>query len=142
MTICLPVLIMSPVVRKPDFCLRENKGTEQLRSSCELISSFVFATRIVQFFYFLNPEFPVSSHRLCLYSSGCVRLGRKPRRPGFSRRDSVILAHVRNCGIMYANMVSHHTSRSEQRLFKKGFLITCPNECHDFMFYECENHTF
>ena len=27
---------------------------------------------------------------------------------------------------MYANMISHHTSRSEQRLFKKGFLITCP----------------
>ena len=62
--------------------------------------------------------------------------------PGFSRRGSVILAHARNSGIMYANMISYHTSRSEQRLFKKGFLITCPHECHDGMFYECENHTF
>ena len=36
--------------------------------TAKLISAYVFATRIVQFFYFLNPKFPVSSHLLCLYS--------------------------------------------------------------------------
>ena len=42
MKICLPILIMSPVVRKPDFacektgfCLGENKGADQLRGNCE-----------------------------------------------------------------------------------------------------------
>ena len=36
--------------------------------TAKLISAFVFATRIVQFLYFLNPKFPASSHLLCLYS--------------------------------------------------------------------------
>ena len=54
----------------------------------KLISAFVFATRIVQFLFFLNPKFPVSSHHLCLYSSVCVGHGRKPRRPVFSHRGS------------------------------------------------------
>ena len=34
----------------------------------KLICAFVFATRIVQCLYFLNPKFPVSSHLLCLYN--------------------------------------------------------------------------
>ena len=42
------------------------------------ISAFVFATRIVQFLYFLNPKFPVSSILLCLYSPVCVEPVRKP----------------------------------------------------------------
>ena len=45
----------------------------------KLISAFVFATRIVQFLYFLNPKFPVSSHLLCLYSWVCVEPVRRPR---------------------------------------------------------------
>ena len=46
--------------------------------TAKLISAFVFATRIVQFFYFLNPKFPFSSHLLCLYSPDCVGPVRKP----------------------------------------------------------------
>ena len=38
----------------------------------KLISAFVFATRIVQFLYFLNPKFLAYSRLLCLYSSVCV----------------------------------------------------------------------
>ena len=44
----------------------------------KLISAFVFAARIVQFIYFLNPKFLASSHLLCSYSSVCVRPVRKP----------------------------------------------------------------
>ena len=39
---CLPVLIMSSIVRKPDFCLGENKGSHQLRSNCEADQSLCF----------------------------------------------------------------------------------------------------
>ena len=42
--------------------------------TAKLISNFVFATRIIQFLYFLNPKFPVSGHLLCLYSSVCVEI--------------------------------------------------------------------
>ena len=36
--------------------------------TAKLISTFVFATQIVQFLYFLNPKFLASNHHLCLYS--------------------------------------------------------------------------
>ena len=46
--------------------------------AAKLISTFVFATRIVQFLYFLNTKFPVSSHLLCLYSPVSVEHVWKP----------------------------------------------------------------
>ena len=74
-------------MRKPDFCLCENKGADQLRGDREADHAFVFATRIVQFL-FLNPKFQASSLLLRLYSPVCVGPGRKSRRPVFSRRGS------------------------------------------------------
>ena len=60
----------------------------QRRRSAQLIIAFVFATRIVQSLYFFNPKFQASSFLLSLYRTVCVRPGRKPRRPVFSRRSS------------------------------------------------------
>ena len=71
-------------MRKGDYCLCENKGADQLRSN------FVFATRIVQFLFYLNPKFQASSSFLSLYRPVCVAPGRKPRRPVFSRRGSLM----------------------------------------------------
>ena len=42
------------------------------------MSAFVFATRIVQFLYFIDPKFPASNHLLRLYSPVCVGPGRNP----------------------------------------------------------------
>ena len=82
---------MSLVVRKPAFCICENKDADQLRGfavTAKLISAFVFATRLVQSLYYLNPKFQASSHLLWLYMPVCVGPGRKPRRPVFSERGS------------------------------------------------------
>ena len=68
-------------MRKPDFCICENK-------EAQLISAFVFATRIVQSLYYLNPKFQASSRLLWLYSPVCVGPGRKPRKPVFSQHGS------------------------------------------------------
>ena len=65
---------MSRIVRKP--------------VTAKLISAFVFATRIVQFLFYLNPKFQASSSFLSLYRPVCVGPVRKPRRPVFSRRGS------------------------------------------------------
>ena len=46
--------------------------------TAKLISAFDLASLIVQFLYFLNPKFPVSSHLLCLYSLVYVGPGRNP----------------------------------------------------------------
>ena len=56
--------------------------------TAKLISTFVFATRIVQSLYILNPKFQGSSLLLWLYSPVCVRPTRKPRRPFFSQCGS------------------------------------------------------
>ena len=57
---------MSLVVRKSAFCICENKDADQLRSTAQLISTFVFAIRIVQSLYYLSPKFQASSHLLWL----------------------------------------------------------------------------
>ena len=54
------------------------------------ISAFVFTTRIVQPLYFLNLKFQVSSLIQWLRSLVCVGPGRKPRRPVFWRRGSIV----------------------------------------------------
>ena len=56
----------------------------------KLISIFVFAIRIVQYLFYLNPKFQASSHLLWLSSSVCVGPGQKPRRPVFSERGSFL----------------------------------------------------
>ena len=61
---------------KPTICI----GADKLRSNCEADQRLsVFATRIVQFLYFLNPKILASNHlllRLC--NPFCVGFGRDP----------------------------------------------------------------
>ena len=59
---------------KPTICIGENKDADQLRGN----RTFIFATRIEQFLFYLNPKFQASSSFLCLYKSVCVGPGRKP----------------------------------------------------------------
>ena len=56
--------------------------------TAKLISAFVFATQIVQSFYFLYPKFQASSYLLWLYSLVCVGPGRKSGRPVFMQHGS------------------------------------------------------
>ena len=81
-------------MRKPAFCICENKDANQLRGSfavaAKLISASVFAIRIVLSPFFLKTKFQASSHLVWLYSPVCVGPGRKPRRPVFSQRGSFL----------------------------------------------------
>ena len=82
-TYCIGMLIMksliSRVMRKQTFCIcKKTKGQISFTVTAKLISEFAFATRIVQFLYFLNPKFSASSPLLCLYSWVCVGPVRKP----------------------------------------------------------------
>ena len=75
-------------MRKPAFFICENKDADQLCGNREADQPFVFPTQIVQFLYFLNPEFQASSHLLWMYSPGCVGPGQKPLRAVCSQRGS------------------------------------------------------
>ena len=56
----------------------ENKDADQLRDNREADQRLCFRYTIVQFLYFLNPKFQVSSN-LWLYSPVCARPGRKKK---------------------------------------------------------------
>ena len=104
-------------MRKPASCICENKDAGQLRGNRELISAFVFATRIVQALYYLNTKVQGSSHLLLLYRPVCVRPGRKPRKPVFSHE-----AHI----IQFAVIVSEELRALFQVKCKHVILLTCP----------------
>ena len=81
---------LSLVVRKPAFCICENKDADQLRSNCaaQLINAVGFPTQIVQPLYFLYTKFQASGHLLWLYSLVCIGLVGTPSKPVFSQRGS------------------------------------------------------
>ena len=60
------------------FAYVKTKAQISFAVTAKLISAFVFATRIVQFFFYLNPKFQASSSFLCLYRPVCVGPVRKP----------------------------------------------------------------
>ena len=68
--------------------MRKQKTQISCAVTAQLISAFVFAIRIVQSLYYLNPNFQAAKHLLWLYSPVCVGPGLKPRRPVFSERGS------------------------------------------------------
>ena len=63
-------LIIEPPHGKTNNLHRRNHEADQ--------SAFVFATRIVKFLFYLNPEFQASSSFLSLYRPVCVGPVRKP----------------------------------------------------------------
>ena len=75
-------------MRKPDFCLGENKGADQLRGNREADQRLCFR--------YSDSTIPLLSKSkssfLSLYRPVCVGPGRKPRRPVFSRRGSKYIA--------------------------------------------------
>ena len=73
-------------MRKRAFCICENKDADKLRGNREADQRLCFRYTDTT----LNPKFQASSHLVWLYSLVCVGPGRKPRRPVFSQRGSII----------------------------------------------------
>ena len=69
---------LSNLMRKPTISKCETKCVDQLRSNCEAYQRLRFASRIVQYLFFLSPKFQASSHLPCLYSSVSVGPVGKP----------------------------------------------------------------
>ena len=75
-------------MRKPVFCICE---------TAKLISAFVFAIRIVQFLFYLNPKCQAFNHLLRLYSPVCVGPGRKPERWFSHDAAQLMCAYENSC---------------------------------------------
>ena len=83
------LLYYEPVVRKPDFCLGENKGADQLRGNREEAGQrlcFCYTDSTIS----LLSKFKISSLESpsVLVQLGCVRPGLKPKLLVFSREGS------------------------------------------------------
>ena len=78
-------------MRKPDFCLCENKGADQLRSNCEAVKRLCFHYSDSTVPLFLNTNFQASGLCLWLYRPVCVGPGWKPKLLVFSRTGSDIM---------------------------------------------------
>ena len=76
-------------MRKPDFCICENKDADQLHGNREADQRLCFRYTDSKSLYFLSPNFQASSHLLWLYSPVCVRPGRKPE-DRFSHNEAQI----------------------------------------------------
>ena len=72
---------MSRIVRKPAFCICQNKSTHQL---CGYVSAFVFASQIAQSLLSKSLATFCGCTAQLLYSPVCVGPCLKPRRPVFS----------------------------------------------------------
>ena len=77
-------------MRKPAFCICENKDAYQLHDNCAADQRLCFHYTYIQSMYYLNPQFQASSHLLWLYRPFCVGPSRKPRRSVFSQQGSCI----------------------------------------------------
>ena len=111
------------------FVYAKTKTQNSCTVTAQLISAFVFAIRIVQSLYYLNLKFQASSHLPWLYRPVCVGPGRKPRRPVFSQRDSIMyinssLSLMLFC-FFYEENVSELYSRDPYKTQSdEGFLMT------------------
>ena len=100
-------------MRKPVFCICENKDTDQLRGNretdqrlcfCHLDSTIPLLSKseisslhpfsVVQSLFFLNPKFQASIHFLWLPSPVRVWPGRKPRRQVIWRHGSTYIVWI------------------------------------------------
>ena len=78
--------------------------------TAQLISTFVFAIRIVQSLFYQNRTFQASSHLQWLYSPVCVGPGRKSRRPVFSQRGSYKVKTAPKLTLNTSNQENHNRS--------------------------------
>ena len=111
---------MSHHMGKPTICIGENKGADQLRA-------FVFATRIVQFLFYLNLKFQASSCLLCLYSLVCVGPVRKPH-CWFSHEA----AHICISGapkFLQGRLMQHHTTHDKMIVLIGNLIVRKPDFC-------------
>ena len=80
-------------MRKPAFCICENKDANQLRGNREadqrLCFRYIDSTNPR---FYLNMKFQASSHLQWLYSPVCVGPGPKPRRPVSHNEAHIIKA--------------------------------------------------
>ena len=107
-------LLMSSHIRKQTICIGKNKGADQLCSNCKADQRFVFATQIVQSFFFLN-LMGCFCDCICRFVSDLVR-----NRNWFPHTTAYFI-------IMFFNAGNTNLTDQERRRLPGEFgLVQCP----------------
>ena len=109
---CFIFQYMSRLMGKPTICIGENKGADQLRGNAKMISAFVFATRIVQFLFYLYRNFKLLALFCACIQVGLCQTCSKTTLLVFPRGGSIILkcfaAHfATNLVLNFVKKISH-----------------------------------
>ena len=102
----------------------------------------MFALRIVQSLFYLNPKFQASSHLLCMYIPVCVGPGRKPRRPVFSQRGLTVFQASCQSSAAHSNIPSTVTPDSTLGTAAPSSIFspcTTDTECSTISDAECRH---
>ena len=113
---------------KPTVCIGETKTQISFAVTAKLISAFVFASRIVQFLFYLNPKFQASSSFLCLYRLACVGPVRKPHCCFFHEAAQILYMQF-NCIFMYLIVCLHDKAGTPENQ-SSGFLNRSDTNWH------------
>ena len=117
---------MSRVMRKPAFCVCENKDADQLCSNRTADQRLCFRYIDSAIPLLSKSQFQDSSHLLWLHSPVYVGPGWKPRRQAFSRRGSNCLDAVELLVLNYQMMTMPLTYESHHR--KTNNVVFCSQQ--------------
>ena len=106
------VILLSLVMRKPAFCICENKAADQLRSNCAADQHLYFRYMDSAIPLLSISELSSLQPSSMTVQPGCVGLGRKPRRPVFSQRGSFD-TNCSNCFII------RHSDNKKEKLAQR-----------------------
>ena len=109
-------------MRKPDFCICENKDADQLRGNHEADQRLCFC--YTDSTILLLPKYEITSLYSCFVTVQpvCVGPGRKPRRLVFSQRGSYHLPMVKYLNILTSSHFAVNTLKFKQ-------ILPCSDTC-------------
>ena len=85
---------LKPRHEKPDFCICENKGADQLRGNHAVDQRLYFRYIDTISLFFLNQKYQTSSHLLRVYSPVCFGPDRKPGKQVFTLYGSFRYTYI------------------------------------------------
>ena len=112
------------------FAYAKTKTQISFAVTAKLISIFVFPTWIVQYFFYLNPKFQVTSYIQWFSSPVYVCPSRKPQRPVFSKRGSYTTRHVFALQTSGCLLLHERSAESSCRSFLRFFHLAISNCLH------------
>ena len=107
-------------MRKPDFCICENKDADQLRGNCEADQRLCFRYSDSMIFLLSKSKISRLQPSSAVVQPGLCRTGRKSRSPVFSERGSILMI-LQDCYylFLFVDSVTKAVSDADRKRIEK-----------------------